>query len=74
MKKEPMDIRFAAFNCHVNNAKQKAIMRFVKKFGSVTYRREIKPILKNGIMSIFHKEPNEHTKYFAETIQEIVNS
>lgn len=72
-KKQNMDVYFAVFNCHVNNAKTKAVRRFNKKFGKETFNKEIRPFIKNGIMSMFHTEPNKYTKYFAETIQEIVN-
>lgn len=72
--KEPMDVYFAVFNCHVNNAKSKAIREFKKTYSPEIYDKEIKPFIKSGIMSIFQEKPNKYTLHFAETIQKYVNA
>jgi len=68
-----MDPYFALFNCHVNNARQRANAAFIEKFGQPTFDRIMKPLHRNGIMSIFDTPPNEHTEFYVSTVHAIVN-
>lgn len=73
MPSEKMDIRFALFNCHINNAFNRASICFIEKFGAAKYCYSIAKYYNKGIMSIFSSPPTEKTKYFVEKVQEIVN-
>jgi len=73
MPNEKMDIRFALFNCHKNNAFNRASIYFIQKFGATRYCDAIAKYHHKGIMTIFSDPPTEETKYFVEKIQEIVN-
>jgi len=73
MVKEKLDIRFALFNSHINNAFNKASICFIEKFGAAKYCDIIAKCYNEGIMSIFSSPPTEKTKYFVEKVQEIVN-
>ena len=68
-----MDIYFSTFNCHINNAKKRAIKKFKKKFGKTVFQKEIKPYLEKGIMSIFQENPNYYTEWFVKKIAKYVN-
>jgi hypothetical protein len=70
---EKMDIRFALFNSHINNAFNRASICFIEKFGAAKYCDIIAKYYNKGIMSIFSSLPIEETKYFVEKVQEIVN-
>ncbi len=72
-KQKKMDLCFAVFNCHINDGLKKATTEFKEKFGSKVFKDEISPLIKDGIMSIFQKDPNKHTQWFAIRIQQIVN-
>jgi len=72
-KREKMDLGFALFNCHINNAKSKAKKDFIKKFGLEVWNKEIEPFWGKGIMSIFSEPPNEPRAWYVEKIQEYVN-
>ena len=73
MNKEKLDIGFALFNSHINNAFNKASIRFIEKFGAAKYCDIIAKYYHEGIMTIFHDPPTEETTYFVEKVQEIVN-
>lgn len=73
MTKKKMDICFAVFNCHINNALDRSSMCFISKFGTGRFVETICPHIKQGIMSIFSYTPTEETKFFVEKIREIVN-
>lgn len=70
---EPMDVYFSVFNLHCNNAGDRAKRAFIKKFGKKVWDETIAVAHKNGIMTIFHTKPTEHTKWYAEKVQEFVN-
>lgn len=70
---EPMDVGFAMFNSHVNDAANKANAAFIEKFGQEAFDRVIKPLHDQGIMAIFNTAPTEHTEWYATKVQEIVN-
>lgn len=74
MPNEKMDIRFALFNCHINDAFDRASKAFVQQFGARLYCETIAKYWNKGIMSLFNDEPTEHTKWFVEKVQEIVNA
>ena len=67
-----MDIYFSVFNCHINNAKNKAIKIFKKKYGIRIFNKKIKPYM-NGIMRIFQDPINKYTLFFCKTIEKTVN-
>jgi len=71
--KEKMDGYFSMFNCHVNNAFDKASISFIEKFGAIRYCETIAKYWNQGIMSIFHDPPTEETKFFVDTINGVVN-
>jgi hypothetical protein len=73
MSKEKMDSYFSMFNCHVNNAFDKASIIFIAKFGATKYCETIAKYQDRGIMSIFRDRPTEETKFFVEVVEEIVN-
>ena len=70
---EPMDVGFAVFNGHVNDAFNKANAAFIEKFGQETFDRVIQPLHDQGVMAIFNTGPTEHTEWYAKKVQEIVN-
>ena len=71
--KYKMDLYFSVFNCHVNNASERAKKDVITKFGKAEFNEKIKPLIDNGIMAMFKESPTEITKYFAEQITEYVN-
>ncbi len=71
--KYKMDIGFSVFNCHLNNAKNRAIKDVKDKFGEELFKSKLKHHLRNGIMAIFNEKPNEVTQYFADKVTEYVN-
>lgn len=68
-----MDIYFSVFNCHINDAKEKAIDMFKQVYSERKFEKQIQPFLDRGIMSIFNEDPNRYTRFFAGYIQRIVN-
>ena len=72
-EQKPMSEYFAVFNCHVNNASERARRVFNKRFGAGSYRKHISPLVKRGIMSIFDDKPNTYTLFYVATITRIVN-
>lgn len=70
---EILRLHFALFNCHINNAEEKANSAFVRRWDFETWQKEIEPYLEKGIMSIFEGEPNEYTTWYVEAIGIFVN-
>lgn len=68
-----LDLRFALFNCHLNDAENRANAAFVKRFGQDAFDENIQPFLNKGIMAIFNEPPNKHTKWYVETVAVFVN-
>jgi len=64
----------ALFNCHINDALNKAIDLFIKKYGENVYNKQIAPFVKRGVMGIFEKNPNEYTIFFVDSVTNYVNS
>jgi len=71
--KEPMDAKFAIFNCHINDAKDRAKDAFIAFHGKKAWNTYIQPKIDDGIMSIFNEVPNEYTKFFVYTVWTMVN-
>ena len=68
-----MDGYFAVFNGHKNNADKRARADMIKKFGKQRYAEEFKPLVKQGIMSIFDTRPTAITKYYVDRVTKYVN-
>lgn len=68
-----MDIYFAVFNGHINNANTRTMEEM--EANHPEWAAEIKNIVakEGGIMAIFDHEPTEATRYYAETVQRFVN-
>jgi hypothetical protein len=70
-EKETADDFLAVFNCRkVDITKAKKL--FVKRFSLIIYKTNILHYVKNGIMEIFQLSPNKYTKYYVETLANIV--
>lgn len=72
-KEKKMDIGFAVFNCHINNAEERAIALFVETYGQAVFNDAIQPCIDAGIMSIFDGALTERTEFFVKSIQKFVN-
>lgn len=68
-----MDITFSVFNCHVNNAKERATAEFVAQYGQENYDKHIAPIDEAGIMTIFHRKPTQYTAAWVTLVTAYVN-
>ncbi len=53
---ERLDIGFAVFNNHINDAGDRADKEFIAQFGKKLYAKHIKPCHDKGIMVILHKK------------------
>lgn len=72
MPVEPLDMHFAVFNIR-DEDKKRANAGFIMRFGQEIFDKEILPIHKAGIMSIFHNPPNQWTRWYAEIVAFLVN-
>lgn len=73
-QKERMDQGFSVFNCHVNNASDRADAEFIEQFGQAAFDRNIKPLHEHGIMAIFHfKNPNIYKVAWVTLVTAFVN-
>jgi hypothetical protein len=68
-----MSVYFSLFNCHLNNAKERADREFIAQFGLEKFKEEIEPFILKGIMSIFDKEPNFFTFAYTVLVTAYVN-
>ncbi len=68
-----LDAGFSLFNCHINDAKDRAKDAFIKIHGSTAFENEIQPFLDKGIMSIFESKPNRWIRTYVDLIQAFVN-
>ena len=68
-----MDLYASVFNCHVNDALEKAKKVFIETYGLRKYIKCIKPYIDNGVMSMFDEMPNKYTMFFALYIKRVVN-
>lgn len=71
-KKKKMDVYFAVFNNHVNNADWLAKCQISAKFGREGLS-EIAKVTEVGIMSIFHCSPTPVTQFYVDAVHGIVN-
>ena len=71
--KEPMDISFALFNSHINDAERRAKDAFIGFFGEEAWATDIQPHLDYGIMSILRETPTIRTQFYVYTIWTMVN-
>ena len=72
MSKEPMDLYFSVFNMN-DEDKKRSDAGFIMRFGQEIFDKEISPIHKDGIMTIFHNQRNQWTLWYAEIIAFLVN-
>lgn len=70
---ERMDIGFAVFNCHINDARDRADREFIAQFGQEVFDGEIKPFHDSGIMSIFNKPPTLYPLVWVSLVTAFVN-
>lgn len=68
-----LDAGFSVFNCHLNNAKERANTEFVAQFGQEAYDEHIAPIAEAGIMTIFHDKPTQFTAAWVTLVTAYVN-
>lgn len=68
-----MDAGFSVFNCHLNNAKERADKEFIAQFGQEAYDSSIAPLDEAGIMSIFNDVPTPHTAVWVALVTAYVN-
>ena len=73
LEKEPMDVSFSLFNCHINNAEKRAIESYIGFFGQESFDANIKPYLDKGIMSILQTQPTPTLQFFVYTVWNFVN-
>lgn len=73
MSETRLDVGFSVFNCHLNNAKERANAEFILQFGQEAYDEHIKPIDEAGIMSIFHEAPTKYTGPWVTLVTAYVN-
>lgn len=70
---ERLGPEFSVFNLHVNDGGKRADAEFVAQFGQEAFGQHIAPRHKEGIMSIFHKQPNIHTSAWVALCTAFVN-
>lgn len=70
--REPMDLYFAVFNEHINQAGKRAVKDVRRKFGT-DGEKAIKALRKSGIMVIFKSKPTPLTEFYAERVKQYVN-
>ena len=68
-----MDPYFSLFNCHKNDAFDKARELFIRTHGRLNWEVEIQPYVDEGIMSIFSIEPSDELKTFVNFVTAFVN-
>lgn len=70
---ERMSQGFAVFNCHINDASDRADAEFIAQFGQKAFDSTIKPLHEEGIMGIFHDEPQKWTLAWVTLVTAFVN-
>ena len=68
-----MDVWFAVFNLHVNNAGDRADAEFIANFGQRRFDRHIAPAHAAGIMSIFDGKLNKWQLVWVAMVAAFVN-
>lgn len=70
---ERMTAQFAVFNCHVNDAAQRAEAEMKAQMGEEKYQEEIGVVIRDGIMAIFNAKPTIYTYAYVTLITAYVN-
>jgi hypothetical protein len=70
---DPMDVSFALFNCHKNNAQERAKESYIAFFGKESFDANVQPYIDNGIMSILKTQPTPTLQFYVYTIWNFVN-
>ena len=70
---ERLGANFAVFNCHVNDAKDRADAEFIAQFGQDRFDEVMAPIHEAGVMSIFNEEPTIYTMAWVTLCAAYVN-
>ena len=73
LKQKRLDPYFAVFNCHINDARERADKEFKAQFGEEKWKEEIKPLHDEGIMVIFQAEPTSFVMAWAALCTAYVN-
>jgi cytochrome c5 len=60
---ERLDHGFAVFNCHINDAKERADAEVKAQFGQEVFDERIQPCHDDGIMTILSKEDRACTAW-----------
>ncbi len=68
---EPMDPYFSVFNCHINNAHERAVAELETLDSS--WAAEIRKWKSSGIMGIFDQDPTPATRKYVELVTQFVN-
>jgi hypothetical protein len=68
-----MDVTAALFNCHINNAEERAKESYIAFFGKESFDANIQPYLDKGIMSILKTQPTPTLQFYVYTIWNFVN-
>jgi hypothetical protein len=58
-EKERMSHGFAVFNCHVNDARERADAEFKAQFGEEAFEEHIAPLHRDGIMLVLGEGADE---------------
>jgi hypothetical protein len=69
---EYLGVTVALFNCHLNNAQERAKVAFIKRFDEASWKKEIQPFIDKGLMSIT-ENPNGYARWFVEAVAIFVN-
>lgn len=70
---ERMEQGWAVFNCHRNDAKERADAEFIAQFGQEIFDEVMAPLHKDGIMAIFHDDPTPETAAWVALCTAYVN-
>jgi hypothetical protein len=73
MDNEMLNVYFAVFNRHINDAGKKAKDAFIKRYGALAWHQQMKPFERAGIMSVFQSAPNQFTTYYTDMVHYFVN-
>lgn len=71
--KKRMGTNFAVFNCHVNDAKNRADAEFIAQFGQEKFDEVMTPLHEAGIMEIFNEAPTIYTMAWVTLCAAYVN-
>lgn len=71
---EPMTPYLAVFNLHVNDAGKRANKEFIHRWGLTCYNKEITPVRRAGVMSIFDRKPSRRQAAWIRMVTRYVNA